>query len=317
MTSTGADLVVIASLTLERWALVIAQWMPDCGVMPRILVTGATGTFGHLIAEMLQRDGEKFRVMVRDRARFDLIGVEVEVGDFAEPDRLDAALSGIERVFLASFDRGDFVSLQANVIAAAKRQGVRHIARISTMFIDEPRFASIMQASIEGERQLEDAGIGYTHLRPSWVLQNFLPTSAATPVRENLIRLPVGDGRVGFVDARDVAEVAAKVLTEPGHDGCAYELTGPAARTHGELAEALSQATGRQIRFEDLAPGAYIDELAAAGWPRKSIETMDMLFADIRAGGAAVLRDDVKRVTGRTPFGIDDFARAHEHLFLT
>lgn len=303
-------------LTWGLRTLVIERPIPDFEPMPRILVTGATGTFGNLVAEMLHQNGEEIRVMVRDPSRFNLSGFEVAVGDFAEPDRLDAALSGIERVFLASFDRGDFVALQANAIAAAKRQGVQHIVRISTMFIDEPKFASFMDVSIEGERQLEGSGVGYTHLRPSWVLQNFLPTSAATPARDGFIRLPAGDGRIGFVDARDVAAVATTVLMEPGHEGCTYELTGPEARTHDEVAEALSRATGREIKFENLSPQTYANELAAAGWPQKSIETMDLLFADIRAGGAAVLTEDVKRVTGRAPFGIEEFARDHAHFFL-
>jgi uncharacterized protein YbjT (DUF2867 family) len=283
--------------------------------MPKILVTGATGTFGGLLAQLLRRRGEQVRVMVRDPARFTLDGFEIAVGDFAEIDRIDDALSGIERVFLASFDTGDFVTLQKNVISAAKRQGVQHIARISTMFLEEPRFAHFMNVSINGERQLEASGIEFTHLRPSWVLQNFLPTSAATPVRDNQIRLPAGEGRVGFVDARDVASVAATVLTEPGHEGKTYELTGPAARTHGELAAALSQATGRDIVYQDISPKDYADSLVQSGWPSKSVETMTMLFEHTRNGDAAILTEDVERVTGTGPLGIHNFAHDHAHLF--
>jgi uncharacterized protein YbjT (DUF2867 family) len=283
--------------------------------MANILVTGATGTFGAAVAETLQHAGKSIRVLVRDPARFNGAGVEVTIGDFADPASLDAALSGIERVFLASFDRSDMPMLQGNLLAAARRQGVRHVARISTMYVDELRFASFMADHAAGERQLEQSELDFTHLRPSWVLQNFLPTSAATPVRDNKIRLPAGEGRVSFVDARDVAAVAAAVLTEPGHEGCTYELTGPDARTHAELAEALSSTAGRKITFEDLPPKVYADELAAAGWPPISIEGMDKLFAEMRAGGAAVLTDDVKRVTGRAPLSIRDFGRDHAQLF--
>jgi uncharacterized protein YbjT (DUF2867 family) len=285
--------------------------------MPSTLVTGATGTFGAAVTEMLQRAGQSVRVLIRDPKRFAGIGVQVAIGDFADPTSLDAALSGIERVFLASFDRPEMPALQRNLLAAARRQGVRHIARISTMYVDDPRFGSLMADHAAGEHQLEHSGLEFTHLRPSWVLQNFLPTSAATPVRDSKIRLPAGDGQVSFVDARDVAAVAAAALTKPGHEGRTYELTGPDARTHQELAQALSAATGRTIIFDNLSPEVYVSELTAAGWPPLSIESMDMLFADIRAGGAAVLTSDVTRVTGRTPLSIHDFARDHSHLFLT
>lgn len=283
--------------------------------MSGILVTGATGTFGAAVAQILRNSGEAVRVLVRDPARFAGAGVEVAIGDFADPASLDAALSGIDRVFLASFDRPEMPALQRNLLVAAHRRGVRHVARISTLGVDNPRFGAIMAGHAEGERQLEQTDLAFTHLRPSWVLQNFLPSSAATPVRDGKIRLPAGQGRVGFVDARDVAAVAAAALTEPGHEGRAYELTGPDAHTHAELAEALSAAAGRDIAYEDLAPQVYRDELAAAGWPPASIESMDMLFADMRAGGDALLTEDVARVTGRPPLGIHDFARDHAALF--
>lgn len=282
---------------------------------PKILVTGATGTFGGLVAQLLQQKGEHVRVMVRDIAKFKFHGFEIAVGDFADSTCLDDALSGIERVFLASFDTGDFVNLQGNVIASAKRHGIRHIARISTMFLEEPKFAHFMNVSIEGERQLERSGIGFTHLRPSWVLQNFHPTSATTPVWNDQIRLPAGEGRVAFVDARDVSSVAATVLTEAGHEGKIYELTGPVARTHGELATALSQATSRQIDYEDISVKEYTNSLAEAGWSLDSIDIMTMLFEHVRKGEAGVLTGDVKRVTGSDPMGIHEFARDHAHLF--
>ena len=237
--------------------------------MPKILVTGATGTFGNAVAQQLQEAGEAARVLVRDPAGFELSGFEVAVGNFGDEESLDQALTGIESVFLASFDRGDLLAFHKNVIEAAKRQGVRHLARISTMFVEEPRFASFMAPGLAGERQLEDSGLAFTHLRPSWVLQNFLPTSGVSPVKDGKIRLPAGDGKVGFVDARDVAAVAAKALTEPGHEGRTYELTGPEARSHQALAEALSEATGQSIRFEALDPAVYHQELAEQGWPDK------------------------------------------------
>ena len=137
--------------------------------IPSILVTGATGTFGAAVAEMLQQAGEMVRVLIRDPARFSGEGVQVAIGDFADPTSLDAALSGVERVFLASFDRPEMLALQRNLVEAAQRQGVRHISRISSMGVENPHLGPIMADHAAGERQIEQSGLAFTHLRPSWV----------------------------------------------------------------------------------------------------------------------------------------------------
>jgi uncharacterized protein YbjT (DUF2867 family) len=272
----------------------------------RILVTGATGTIGSETARQLQARGEPIRILVRDAARGPEAGesIEVSVGDFATPESLDAALNGIERVFLASFDSPDQPKLQRNVITAAKRHGVHHIVRMSTIAVHEKRHLPIFGWHSDCERQLEESGLAFTHLRPSWVMQNF-----QSFVVGDMIRLPAGDGRVGFVDARDIAAVAVEALTTPGHEGKAYELTGPEALSHSDVADQLSAAAGRSIIYENISPEAYEKEKAAQGWPRASIDTMLALFADIRTGIDSIVTDTVESVTGRPALSFQKFAR--------
>ena len=278
--------------------------------MPRILVTGATGTFGGEVTRQLQALGEPVRVLVRDAAKASKLNetVQVVVGDFARPESLDAALAGIERVFLASFDSPDQANLQGNVLTAAKRHGVRHIVRISTMGAHELRHLSFFDWHYECEQQLEDSGLAFTHLRPHWVMQNFLPSSSATPVVGDMIRLPAGDGRVGFVDARDIGAVGVAALTTPGHEGKTYELTGPEAVSHADVADQLSAATGRSIIYEIISAETYEEEKASQGWPRASIDTMLVLFARVRDGVESDVTDTVETVTGRAPFSFHRFA---------
>jgi uncharacterized protein YbjT (DUF2867 family) len=285
--------------------------------MSDILVTGATGTFGAAVVEAFRKAGRPIRVLVRDPSRFFAkTGESVVVGDFSDPMSMEAALSGIERVFLASFDRPNMPVLQKNLLDAAQRQRVRHIVRISTIGVDDPRFGQIMTNHLQGERQLEASGLAFTHLRPSWVLQNFLPTSAFTPVRDGKISLPAGNAGVGFVDARDVAAVAVAALTEPDHEGRIYTLTGPEAPTHAQLASALSTATGQRIVYQDLPPDEYVRHVTSAGWSAASIESVSRLFADMRIGGAAVLSEDVYQVKKRPPLSIYDFARDYAQDFI-
>lgn len=284
--------------------------------MSEILVTGATGTFGAAVVEGFRKMRRSIRVLVRDSSRFAKIDEEVVIGGFGDPGSLEAALSGIDCVFLASFDQADMPALQYNLITAAQRMGVRHIVRISTIGVDDPRFGQIMANHLKGERQLEASGLAFTHLRPSWVLQNFLPTSAFTPVRDGKISLPAGNAGVGFVDARDVAAVAIAALTEPDHENRAYTLTGPEAATHAQLANALSEASGQQIVYEDLPPEDYVRQVTAAGWSPASIKSVTRLFDDMRSGGAAVVSDDVYQVTKRPPLSVSDFARDYSQYFI-
>lgn len=278
--------------------------------MPRILVTGSTGTFGGEVARQLLAKGESIRVLVRDGAKvsdFDK-AVQVVIGDFARSETLDAALEGIESVFLASFDSPDQAKLQGNVLTAAKRHGIRHIVRISTAGVHEFRHLSFFGWHYECEQQLEESGIAFTHLRPHWVMQNFLPSSSATPVVKGKIRLPAGDGHVSFVDARDIAAVGVEALTMPGHEGKTYEMTGAEALSHSDVADQLSAATGRSIVYENISPETYEQEKAAQGWPRAPIETMLALFTEIRAGNESVVFDTVEAVIGRVPVKFQKFA---------
>ena len=285
--------------------------------MPRILVTGATGTFGGAVLQQLAERGESFRVMSRDPTKLPKLSERVEVfqGDFAEPESLLLALDGIERVFLASFDSPQQRELQGNLLMAAKHQGVQQVVRISTAGVEELHHLNVFGWHYEGEQQLEASGLAYTHLRPGWVTQNLLPSSSASPVTADKIRLPAGQGAVSYVDARDVAAVAVAALTEPGHENQAYELTGPEALAHDEIARLLSEASGRPITYDDLTPEAYDQLLTDQGWPRNSIAMMLELYESVRGGHDAGVVDTVERVTGRPALTVADFARDYAEAF--
>jgi uncharacterized protein YbjT (DUF2867 family) len=143
-------------------------------------------------------------------------------------------------------------------------------------------------------------------------MQNFLSF-----VVDDVIRLPAGDGRVGFVDARDIAAIAVESLTTPGHEGKAHELTGPEALSHADVADHVSAATGRSIVYENIPPEIYEKEKASQGWPRTSIDTLLALFADIRAGinRDSVVTNTVENVTGRAAFSFRKFARDYATTF--
>jgi uncharacterized protein YbjT (DUF2867 family) len=156
----------------------------------------------------------------------------------------------------------------------------------------------------KGDRQLADSGLGYVLLRPQWFNQNFL-----TYCPGGIIRLPAGEARLPFVDVRDIAAVAIKAMSEPGHSGQAYVLTGPENLSHGQVAEILSKATGKKFIYRDIAPETYRQELIEEGASAYSAELVTKLFARVRSRGQGEIHDDIRRVLGRPAITFRQFAR--------
>ncbi len=270
-----------------------------------ILVTGATGNVGGAVLRRLAAEGRAVCALIRspDQAVGLPAGVETVIGGFEDEDALACAVAGVDAVFLTTFNHPDLLVLQANVIRAARAAEVRVVARISGMGADENAEAVYTRYHGIGDRQLADSGLGYVLLRPNWFHQNFrwMATGGA-------IRLPVGDGRVSFVDVRDIAAVAVAALDDPGLWNQAFTLTGPEALSHAEVADILSGTTGRRVVFEGLSDDAWTAE---SGMDAGAAAAMIGLFRGIREGGAARVTDDVARVTGRPAIAFADFARDH------
>ncbi len=277
-----------------------------------ILITGVTGTVGGAVLDLALAAGVAARVLIRDAARASAFeGVaEVAVGDFADPASLEAAVAGIDAVFMASFDGAEQLALQGNLIAAAKHAGVRHIVRLSALSSDENAAAALARWHGVADRQLVHSGLGYTLLRPGLFAQNLLEYAAS-----GAIALPVGETRVSFIDVRDIAAVAVKALTEPGHQGQTYELTGAEQLTYGEVAERLTAATGRRFTFRDMSDDEYHAEMLRRGREPWDADMVVELYRRIRAQGTRKTTDTVERLLGRPPTSIAAFARDHAAAF--
>jgi uncharacterized protein YbjT (DUF2867 family) len=210
----------------------------------------------------------------------------------------------VESVFLISFEHPDQLALQANVIEAAQRAGVRIIARLSASSADAESPDSLVSNHGKGDRQLAQSGLEPVLIRPQWFNQNFL-----TYCPGGIIRLPAGEARLPFVDVRDIGAVTIKALSEPGHDGHAYVLTGPEALNHAEVARILSEATGKRFVYEDIPPETYRRELIAKGASDYYAELILNLFARMRRRGTAEVHDDIRKVLGRPAITFRQFAR--------
>ena len=281
-----------------------------------ILVTGASGMVGREVARALRARGLSIRLFVRSALKLpaDLAGAgALAIGDFAERKSVDAAMRGVERLYLTSFDGPDAVEAQAEVIRAAKAADVRLVVRLSAPAADPQASANYARWHGECERLLERSGIPFVHLRPNWYMDNFLYEYG----RGGVVRLPAGSARLSFVDARDIAAVAVEALLEPGHAGRTYAPTGPAALSHEEVVAELSRASGRPYRYESLLLDDYAEELRAGATPDWWIEEMVDLIERLRRGENEPTTDHVEHVVGRASIAFAQFARDHAQTLRT
>jgi uncharacterized protein YbjT (DUF2867 family) len=272
-----------------------------------ILVTGATGTVGSEVVRHLAAAGERPHALVRDvehaRGRW---GEQVEpvAGDLDRPEAIEAALTGVDRLFLLTRQTSRQPDQERDVIRAAARAHVQRIVKLSVFRADEHSPLQIARQHREAERALEQSGLAYTILRPVFFMQNLV-----TMLRDTAIYTAAQQGRVAMIDARDIASAAVAALTGHGHEARTYTLTGPEALSFDEVADILSQQTGRQIRHVRVSATDVRNALRNIGTEAWFADDMAHLHDMLAAGYENVVTQDVQTVTGKTPHTLARFAR--------
>ena len=277
-----------------------------------ILVIGGRSKIGSALLELLTGRGESVRALVRDGESAASLpaGVEPVVGDLGEPESLRAAMSGVEKVFLLSSPHRDAVQWHRNAIDAAGASGVALLVRSSIIGADNESPAEFISAHSECDRYLEQSGLDHAILRPNLFLQNIPESTIPSIGDDGRFYVNAGDARISMVDTRDVAAVAGAVLTESGHAGAHYDITGPEALSYGDVAARLSAALGREVEYVDAPDDAVRSALLGFGLDEWFVEALVGLYQDYRRSGTdgyvSAVTDTVERVTGRPPRSIDD-----------
>lgn len=282
-----------------------------------ILITSAPGNNANAVIRELTTAGVRVRALLRNpNSAGEIKGplVEVAVGDFLNPASLDAALRGVEKAFLIPPTDPRSVEMQVNFIRAAKRAGTRHVVKLSVNGADVNSPVRVARWHAEGEKELEASGIPFTHLRPNAFMQNFLGL-APTIVSQGEFYQPAADGKVSHIDVRDIAAVAAKALTENGHQGKTYVITGPEALSYDEAASKISKAIGKPVKYVNVTPEDFKKSLLGWGIPEFMADGLNEFYAAIRAGYCAVVTNTVKEVTQRKPISFDNFVRDFADAF--
>lgn len=282
-----------------------------------ILVSGATGKVGRQVAAALAARGARFRVTSRNPAKAREIlgsGIEALAADYARPDTLAPAFKGVDHLFLLCGPNEFKAELEIALADAAKAAGVGHIVKLSVYGADERSSATVMRDHRRVEKHIEGLGLDWTHLRPNLFMQHFLNHAAAIK-SEGVFHAPLADARVSVIDTRDIGAVAAIALTEAGHAGKAYELTGPAAPTYGEIAAMFARRLGRAIRYEPISAEEGHRRLRAAGSAEWHATVLSEIYAFFRAGEGARVDPAVVRVTGRPARTMEAFIVDHAAAF--
>ena len=274
--------------------------------MQKVLVTG--GNIGNHVAEMLAYQGTPVRVLVRSATpdrRWEDLGIAQVATDAANPASLARAFEGIERFFSVSPLVENLVQLGTNTVEAAKKAGVRYIVRSSAMGAGE-KAITMVRLHREVEKAVETSGIPYTILQPNTFMQSYL-MNADTIKRDQKLFIPMGNGKVGLIDVRDIAAVAVACLAEPCHEGKKYVLTGSEALSNFDVAEKLSDALGKRVVYVDVSPLRAEEAMKKAGMPAWQIRVLLELFQICKDGCAEQLSPTVEQILKRKPITFDEF----------
>lgn len=278
-----------------------------------ILIT-TPGKVGHEAATVLARAGAPVRVLARDPARFDALqhaGVDVVRGDLDDTESIDAAMAGIDSVILVS---PAVPAQELAVVDAAARARVGHVVKVTSKASPDSPIAR-RRGQSEIEAGLSASGLAHTLLRSNAYMQNFL---ALAPViaASDAFQSSAADGRVGLVDARDVAAVTAQIAMHPdGHAGQTYWLTGPQLLSYHDVAGVLSTVLGRTITFSARTADQDREAMIAAGVPAPIAEQNAQAFSLIATGDAEWLSDDIDTILGHPGRSFEQFARDHARAF--
>ena len=304
-----------------------------------ILVTGATGTMGSEVVKQLvssfssspssSSSGQSvvIRAAVHSQNKADKLrqygggetAVEIVNMDYNKPETIAAALNKVGKLFLLTLPSLNMADISSEIVREAKKNGVQHIVKLSVFGADAEPGIIIGRLHRQEEKIIEESGITYTFLRSSAFMQNFVNYYNYTIKTQNAIYLPAGEGKVSFVDARDVAAVAAKLLTENNgrnqHENKVYVVTGSEALSYSQVAEIISKEIGRKISYIDTPEEDTRKAMKSGGREDWLIDAILEEFYKTRVGNRSETTRTVEQIIGRKPTSFTQFVRDYANSF--
>jgi uncharacterized protein YbjT (DUF2867 family) len=274
--------------------------------MKPILIVGASGTVGSEIVLQLTEQGFSVRTTTSKKEKTHTNKVFV---DLATGEGIEAAFEGIERAFIMSpGGYADQYKVLSPLIQEAKKNGLKKVVLMSAMGADADEATPLRRSEVE----LEKSGVPYNVIRPNWFMQNFNTFWIQGIRQQNKILLPVGEAKTSFIDARDIAAVAAQLLVKDNFKDQAFNLTGPESLDHHQVARAISEVTGKQITYQEIAPIELKKGLLSAGLPEDYSDFLLLIMSYLKAGYNAAITGEVKKILGREPISFQKYAQDYK-----
>ena len=273
-----------------------------------ILITGARGNVGSALLSHLQERGVPLRAALRDPGRLEGLppGIPTVRFDFTAPETYADAFGGVERLFLLRPPQIANVRRDMGpALTQAARSGVRHVVFLSLLGAD--RNPLLPHAALE--KLLLESPMETTFLRAGFFMQNLSTTHRPEIRDQGELFIPAGGGKTAFIDVRDIAAVAARVLTEPGHGGRAYPLTGSVALDYDAVAAQLSEVLDRPVRYSNPSLPRFIWRHWRAGQPLAYVAVLATIYTTARFGRAAAVTPHAATLLGRQPTTLARFVR--------
>lgn len=278
--------------------------------MSKILVVGASGTVGSELVRQLRSLGQ---TVLRSTSKTQLEADQVHL-NLQTKAGLDSAFVGIDKAFFLS--PPGYVNqheLLIPLIDEARKQSLKKVVLMTAIGANAVDSTPFRQAEIH----LEKSGLRYNIIRPNWFMQNFNSFWLHGILHDAKIALPVGDAKASFIDARDIASVAAVLLDEEQRfHNQDFDLTGAVAISHAQAASAISNAIDKHIQFDDITPQAMRETLLGAGLPADYTEFLLMILDYLKQGAAERVTDAVYTITGKAPIAFEAYARDYRNAWV-
>jgi len=280
----------------------------------KVLVIGATGNTGPILVRALCEAQVDVRAFVRDEAKaqpLKELGAEIVKGDLDRPETIGPALEGVDKIYLLTWNGPTQAQQAENVIKAAQNAGKPHIVRHSMWGSEKSRIA---QQGARVEETLKSSGLPWTLLKPTFFMQNLM-MGAQTIISDGVFYWDTGDGKLGMIDVRDIADSAFAVLTGSGHEGKSYILTGPEAISMQDAANIFTKVLGKQVTYVNVPHEAALQSLVSMGVPEWIGRGYGELMEGFRQGFASRVTNNVELLTGHPARSFEQFARDFAQIF--
>ena len=282
-----------------------------------ILITGATGKSGSATARALNKLGQTYRALIRNPEKEEelkALGAEVIIGSIEDNQSLVNAMSGVEKVLILLPNSENQLALETQIVDVALQSGTKHIVKVSSIEATPDATSPIPKLHVESENYIKASGLEWTMIKPNFYMQNLLG-SAATIKEQDKIFLPMGEGKTGMIDTRDVGKVIAKVLSEDNHTSKNYAITGPEILSFHEVAEKFSNVLERNIDYVDMPMAAYKDILSQFLTNQWHLDSVIDLFIGIAEGGIEDKTNTYKELMGEEPKSLEEYIKEHAFIF--